>query len=55
MRQCRRLELALQPDGWQGNVEKIITREMQSELGLEAAQEEYLQDREEHMGYSAHK
>jgi hypothetical protein len=27
MRQCRKLELALQPNGWRGNVEEEITKE----------------------------
>eukprot|EP01031_Cornospumella_fuschlensis_P025147 gene25147-30368_t len=31
MRQARRLELALEPDGWRGNVEAILTREMKAE------------------------
>ena len=30
MRQCRRLELALNQDGWRGNVEKLVTLEMKS-------------------------
>ena len=28
MRQCRKLELALQPNGWRGNVEEEITKEL---------------------------
>lgn len=31
MRQCRRLELALLPFGWRGNVELIISKEMHDE------------------------
>ena len=31
MRQVRRLELALEPDGWRGNVEKQITKEFYGE------------------------
>ena len=32
MRQCRRFELTLQPDGWRGNVEETITKELELEL-----------------------
>ena len=39
MRQCRRLELALKHNGWRGQVETLITREM---LG-EALGQEHLQ------------
>lgn len=28
MLQCRKLELALMPNGWRGNVEEDLTREM---------------------------
>jgi len=31
MRQCHRLELALQPNGFRGNVEQVITQEMYAE------------------------
>ena len=31
MRQCRRVELALLPFGWRGNVEALITKEMHNE------------------------
>jgi len=31
MKNCRRLELAVQPGGWRGNVEDIIAKEMQQE------------------------
>ena len=37
-RQCRRLRLALDPDGWRGNVEAAITSEMR---GLEGDSETY--------------
>lgn len=30
MRQCRKLELALKPGGWRGNVEEQITKELYS-------------------------
>lgn len=39
MRQCRRLELALKMNGWRGNVEMLIAREMKDE----EVDEEYLQ------------
>lgn len=32
MRLCRRFELALTPDGWRGNVEEIIAKEINEEL-----------------------
>ena len=28
MRNCRKLELAVEPGGWRGNVEEEITREL---------------------------
>ena len=28
MRNCRKLELAVEPEGWRGNVEEEITREL---------------------------
>jgi len=31
MRNCRKLELAIQPGGWRGNVEEQITREFYDE------------------------
>jgi hypothetical protein len=39
MRQSRRLELALMQNGWQGNVEEWITKEMRNET----LDEKYLQ------------
>lgn len=39
MRQCRRLELALKHNGWRGQIETLITREMKGEK----LEEEYLQ------------
>lgn len=40
MRQCRRLELALMQDGWRGNVEELIAKEMRNE----ELNEEYLRE-----------
>lgn len=43
MRQCRRLELTFEPDGWRGNVEDIITRDMKAEE-MKAFDDDYLLD-----------
>lgn len=40
MRLCRRLELALMHDGWRGNVEELIQKEMNNET----IEEEYLRE-----------
>ena len=55
MRQCRKLELALQPNGWRGNVEEEITKELygitqnslvvdNAPLGEETAAEQLVDD-----------
>jgi hypothetical protein len=50
MRQCRRLELALEKDGWRGNVELIITAEFYAEERRVRLQENPYYDEEEGEG-----